>query len=146
MSCEAVAHRRPRGMTIVCHRARRGLEADDAGYRSVMLLLESSTLRCPSADFSAPPQLSVALTFDGSCCELWLTGRLDTYSLVALRAQIGQCCVEPFEEVIVHLDELFELDDIGLAELSSMRTLVEEGGARFRLEDMGTRFAAVSTG
>lgn len=98
-----------------------------------MLLLESSRLPSPS-NLSGAPHLSVALTVDGSCCELWLSGRLDTYSLVALRSQIDQCCAEPFEEVVVHLDQLDELDDTGLAELSAMKTLVEERGAQFRLD------------
>lgn len=124
-------------MTIACHRARRRLGAGNVGYRSVMLLLESSTPISPSTDLSGAPQLSVALTFDGSRCELWLSGRLNTYSLVALRAQIDQCCAEPFEEVVVHLDELDELEELGLAALSAMQTRVEEGGARFRLEGMG---------
>jgi anti-anti-sigma factor len=101
-----------------------------------MLLLESPTRTSPPTDLSGAPQLSVALTFDGSCCELWLTGRLDTYSLVALRAQIDQCCAEPFEEVVVHLHELDELDELGLAALSAMQSRVEEGGARFRLDGM----------
>jgi anti-anti-sigma regulatory factor len=101
-----------------------------------MLLLESPTLTSPVTDLSGAPRLSVALTFDDSCCQLWLTGRLDTFSLVALRAQIDQCCAEPFEEVVVHLDELDELDELGLAALSAMRTRIEEGGARFRVDGM----------
>ncbi len=105
-----------------------------------MLLLESPTPTSPSTDLSTDlsgaPRLSVALTFDGSRCELWLSGRLDTYSLVALRAQIDQCCAEPFEEVVVHLEELEEPDELGLAALSAMKARVEEGGARFRLDGM----------
>lgn len=124
-------------MTIACHRPRRRLRVGDVGYRSVMLLLESSTPTSPSIDLSGAPQLSVALTFDGLCCELWLSGRLDTYSLIALRTQIDQCCAEPFEEVVVHLDELDQPGELGLAALSAMQARVEEGGARFRLDGMG---------
>jgi anti-anti-sigma regulatory factor len=101
-----------------------------------MLLLESSVPTRPSTDLSGAPRLSVALTFDGSRCELWLSGRLDTYSLVALRAQIDQCCAEPFEEVVVHLDELDGPDELVRSALSAMQARVEEGGARFRLDGM----------
>jgi anti-anti-sigma regulatory factor len=99
-----------------------------------MMLLGSSTLPCPSSDLSGPPRLSVALTFDWPSCELWLTGRLDSFSLVALQTQIDQFSAEPFEEMVVHLDELEELDESGLAALSGMRALVEERGARFRID------------
>jgi anti-anti-sigma regulatory factor len=80
------------------------------------------------------PRLSVTFTFEGSRCELWLAGRLDAFSLVALRAQVDQFSVEPFEELVVHLQELETLDETGAAALTSLRLLVEEQGARLRLD------------
>jgi anti-anti-sigma factor len=100
------------------------------------MMLLASPSSCPSDDLSGLPRLSVALTFDGSSCELWLTGRLDTFSVVALQTQIDQFRAEPFDEVVVHLDELEDLDETGLAVLWDMLALVEERGGRFRLVGM----------
>ncbi len=76
----------------------------------------------------------MAFTFEGSRCELSLAGRLDAYSLVALRAQADQLALEPFDEIVVHVDELTELDRTGLAALTELQTLTEERGARFRID------------
>jgi anti-anti-sigma regulatory factor len=105
-----------------------------AGYRSGVVL-EHSTFRDGRSE-SATPRLSVAFTFDGPRCELSLVGRLDAYSLVALQTQVDQFWLEPFEEVVVRVGGLRQLDDLGVTELARLRELVEGRGGRFRLVGM----------
>lgn len=89
-----------------------------------------------------PARLSVAFTFDGPRCDLWLVGRLDAYSSVALQAQADQFGCEPFEEIVVHADELQALDETGTATLAALRHRIEERGARFRIDGMDARAGA----
>lgn len=98
------------------------------------MLRMPSTLPRPAIDWSGPPGLSVAFTSDGPRCELSLAGRLDAYSLVALRAQVDQISLEPFDEIDVHVDDLTEVDKAGLAVLTQLRALAEARGARFRID------------
>jgi hypothetical protein len=90
------------------------------------------------ADDSEPETngLSVGLTFEGSRGELWLAGRLDAYSVVALRAQVDQLRLVPCRDLVVHVEHLEDLDADGLSTLSSLRAVADEHGARFRIEGM----------
>ncbi|HXW38223.1 MAG TPA: hypothetical protein VEJ44_00900 [Acidimicrobiales bacterium] len=76
----------------------------------------------------------MTFAFDGGRGDVWLAGCLDAYSLVALQAGVDQFWVEPFDEVVVHLRDLMEVDSSGLDELFRLRTLVEDRGARFRMD------------
>lgn len=98
------------------------------------MLQAPSTLSRPRTDWAGPPGLSVAFTFEGQCCQLSLAGRLDAYSLVALHAQTDQFSLEPFDEIVVRVDALTEIDRAGLTALTELQALAESRGALFRFD------------
>ncbi|HLH28205.1 MAG TPA: hypothetical protein VKW77_04780, partial [Acidimicrobiales bacterium] len=44
--------------------------------------------------------------------------------------------LEPFDEVVVHVEDLHEVGDVGLEALAGLRAMAEDRGARFAVEGM----------
>ncbi len=110
------------------------------------MLLEPSTRIDGDAAAWEAPRLSVALVFEGPTVELWLAGRLDASSLVAFRTQLEQFCFESYEEIVVHAEDVDDLDAAGRVALDSLGTTARDRGARFRLLGLDPRFRAEEDG
>lgn len=87
----------------------------------------------PYRDRSDSARFTVAFLCEGARCELWLAGRLDAFSRVALQAQVDQFTLEPFEELVVHGDQLDHVDLVAEDALRGLCAVAEEHGATCRI-------------
>jgi len=83
----------------------------------------------------APPYLEVELCATGDTCRLTLRGTLCATSLSALEVQVDQLGCIPCEQVVVDMDQLTELDEVGAKVILGLYYYVVGKGGELRMTD-----------
>jgi len=108
------------------------------------MTIYSTTGRGGSYGWATQPAARLAIigAVFGPVYRLTMRGRLDADSVIALDTQLEQLASEQFEEIVVDIRELHELDASGRAGLERLTTQAEQRGAVLHI--VGTQAGPVA--
>lgn len=87
----------------------------------------------PSAARSDVRRLALTVVFRGPECTLTLTGSLDADSAIALESQFDQLATSRLERVVLDVNGLHSVDQVGTESLARLDELLRRQGVDVRL-------------